>query len=340
MARNSGKGGSTVPIGTLANVPVVIDQLGFDGWGFMQGYGLAPSAFARPLHPVPIALCGELLQRAVAHTSCDELPLLVGAMARMQNTGPLRLLVATSPTVREAVAALLRFRKVFYAGVLLGLVEVRGVAVLTVSIPENFPGKDLVRTSYLTVFDRHLAIIAGKAWRPAQIQFSRATPIDKAAWRKCFGLMPEFGQARDALAFDAKILDVSRQDQQDPALNSYFRSRLSEMESLLGLNFADQVSELIRTLLEGGRCNVDVVADMLGMHRITLFRRLQMHSVSFESLLDGIRRELAQEMLGRQTVSIAEIADALGYSEPGNFTRAFRRWTGDAPIVWRQTKAR
>ena len=71
------------------------------------------------------------------------------------------------------------------------------------------------------------------------------------------------------------------------------------------------------------------------MHRLTLYRRLQQQGTTFEALLDDRRCELALQMLRRDTASVAEIADALGYSAPTNFTRAFRRWTGVAPSVWR-----
>jgi AraC-like DNA-binding protein len=34
-------------------------------------------------------------------------------------------------------------------------------------------------------------------------------------------------------------------------------------------------------------------------------------------------------------VPLGQIAAALGYSEAGAFTRAFRRWSGQTPTAWR-----
>jgi AraC-like DNA-binding protein len=36
---------------------------------------------------------------------------------------------------------------------------------------------------------------------------------------------------------------------------------------------------------------------------------------------------------------VTEIADELGYSDVANFTRAFRRWTGDTPAAYRRKAA-
>jgi AraC-like DNA-binding protein len=327
---------NTVPIGTVANLPIVIDNLGFDGWGFMQDFGLTPNSFVRPLQPVPISLCGEMLHRAVSYTSCDALPLLLGGMAKMENLGPLRLLIASSVRARDAVYALIRFRKVWFSGFQIAVAEERGIASMAIDFSGVFLGHQVVRTSYLTAMERHLEIIVGAPWKVRQVHLTRPTPADTTPYRKHFGILPEFGQGRDALFFDAKLFDMKRHPTHEGELNAYFRKQLTAMEVALGSSFAEQVSDLIETLLMGDRCNVEKVAEIFGMHRLTLYRRLQAYGTTYESLLDNRRRSLAESMLRRNTVSVAEIADALGYGTPANFTRAFRRWTGSTPSAWRR----
>ena len=50
---------------------------------------------------------------------------------------------------------------------------------------------------------------------------------------------------------------------------------------------------------------------------------------------DEIRRDLAIESLSLGEESVSELATRLGFSEPSAFHRAFRRWTGQAPGVYR-----
>ena len=52
-------------------------------------------------------------------------------------------------------------------------------------------------------------------------------------------------------------------------------------------------------------------------------------------LLEEIRFGLAKEYLGNTNLPMEEISVLLGYTESGNFSHAFRRWSGESPSVWR-----
>ena len=50
---------------------------------------------------------------------------------------------------------------------------------------------------------------------------------------------------------------------------------------------------------------------------------------------DQARVELAVELLRDTDNTYVEIAAELGYSEPNNFARAIKRWTGKTPEQYR-----
>ena len=56
----------------------------------------------------------------------------------------------------------------------------------------------------------------------------------------------------------------------------------------------------------------------------------------FRDLLDEVRFGLAREYLGSTELPIEEISRMLGYTESGNFSHAFRRWSGVSPSGWRR----
>lgn len=209
------------------------------------------------------------------------------------------------------------------------------MATMSIDFVGNFVGHQELRTCYLTAMVRHLDMILGTHFPILQIHLSRPVPADIALYRQHFGLTPGFAQLRDAVFFEAQVLERKRTSVADPDFNLFLRKQLTSMELALGSSFAEQVSELIETLLIGGVCNVEKVAQVLGISRLTLYRRLQKDGATFEALLEQRRRKLAEAMLLRAGISISEIADALGYSAPSNFSRAFQRWTGAAPNAWR-----
>ena len=68
----------------------------------------------------------------------------------------------------------------------------------------------------------------------------------------------------------------------------------------------------------------------------TLIRKLERQGSSYKKVLENVRLELAQELLTQTHFTVAEIAGKLGYLEPANFSRAFKRWTGQTPAAWRR----
>jgi len=49
-----------------------------------------------------------------------------------------------------------------------------------------------------------------------------------------------------------------------------------------------------------------------------------------------LRSELATQCVRQSDLSINEITYLLGFSEPSNFTRTFKRWTGSTPSAFRE----
>jgi len=77
------------------------------------------------------------------------------------------------------------------------------------------------------------------------------------------------------------------------------------------------------------------VAASLFLAPRTFRRRLIEEGTSYRSLLDEVRMQVAQDLLGQTRLSVAEVAERLGYAETASFTHAFRRWTGSAPRGFR-----
>jgi AraC-like DNA-binding protein len=91
-----------------------------------------------------------------------------------------------------------------------------------------------------------------------------------------------------------------------------------------------EVESLLVSLLASGEARMEIVARQLGCSRQTLYRRLKAEGLTFEQLLDGVRRRVSLQLLGEGR-PIKEIAYRVGFSEPSAFSRAFKRWTGSSP---------
>jgi AraC-like DNA-binding protein len=123
----------------------------------------------------------------------------------------------------------------------------------------------------------------------------------------------------------------------DAALHQTAVERLEAAErSLQGPEFI--VAQVERILEGAGDAapGLDPVASQLRLSRRTLVRRLEQCGTSFRELADGHRRRRATELLADPTLTVTEVAYRLGYTEPANFGRAFRRWFGTSPRAYRE----
>ena len=73
------------------------------------------------------------------------------------------------------------------------------------------------------------------------------------------------------------------------------------------------------------------VARTLNLSERSLRRKLAESGRIFREIHDRVRAERALELLQAGALSVAEIGVELGFSDPREFRRAFKRWTGMPP---------
>jgi AraC-like DNA-binding protein len=94
-------------------------------------------------------------------------------------------------------------------------------------------------------------------------------------------------------------------------------------------------SKLIEHLPSGGGDEAQIASE-LALSLRSLQRKLNKRGVTFSGLLEATRRELGRDYVRDSQHSFNEIAYLLGFTEPANFSRAFRRWYGKSPSEYRQ----
>jgi AraC-like DNA-binding protein len=151
------------------------------------------------------------------------------------------------------------------------------------------------------------------------------------------GLTVVHGSPLDQIVLDAGLLE------QPFALHS--RSGLMAAKrqcdahlSLRGQN--EPLSSRVRTLLGtrgAGFPSLVQAADLLSVSPRTLRRRLAAERACYSELLKEARMLEAVRLLRDPSLSIADIAQRLGYRDDSNFGRAFRRWARHSPTTARRT---
>lgn len=80
---------------------------------------------------------------------------------------------------------------------------------------------------------------------------------------------------------------------------------------------------------------LDEVAAHLHLAPRTLIRRLRRLGTTYQAMTDDFLRMRAAELLANDEIRIKEVAAALGFHNPANFGKAFKRWYGVSPGGYR-----
>jgi AraC-like DNA-binding protein len=81
---------------------------------------------------------------------------------------------------------------------------------------------------------------------------------------------------------------------------------------------------------------LDEAAKLLNMSSRGLRRKLEQSGTSYQKLLDALRCRIATRLLRDTGEPVSSIAYELGFDNPSDFGRAFKRWTGQSPSSVRQ----
>lgn len=164
------------------------------------------------------------------------------------------------------------------------------------------------------------------------VTFTHAAPSYRKEYERIFGVPVTFGAKRNAIAIDDRVLAARRRSLVPPPVARAVRIRaehlLRDLEA--GKTFRGRIEELLVSALPAGDANVSMTANRLAISRYTLLRRLKAEGVTFDEVLESLRKRLASQFL-EGGATVRQTAHALGYSDPASFSRAFKRWMGFAP---------
>lgn len=187
----------------------------------------------------------------------------------------------------------------------------------------------------LATFVNMCRLSYGENFHPLRVVTQRPGFDDPSRYEAYFCAPVEYSAPDNALYFSKESLEASL-----PTANPRL-VRINDQVITEYLARFDKESTAIRVraklidLMSAGNVTQQDVADSLHMSLRTLQRKLSDESTSYKDILDESRRELANQYLRQGHLSVSEVTYLLGFSEPSNFARAFKRWTGQTPSEFR-----
>jgi AraC-like DNA-binding protein len=286
---------------------------------------------------IPFRKYAAIFEAAAEISGDDCFGLHLGAKAEPQMFDVLGYAVMSCPTLEAALNTACRYTRLLDGGEMrLDVDDDFARLHFRITEPEVGPCRQVTedKGAHLSQVVR---AIASNEWHPVEVRFKHPAPTDSAEHRRFFRCPVLFGQARNALSFDAALLKDSLATADERLL--HIMVRVIE-KALCELPDPDEFLHAVRKIvvdnLPHGATSLADIARRLGMSSRTLQRRCADYGVTYHRLLNQTRHRLSLSYLRRPELAISEIAFLLGYTDVSAFSRAFVRWTALTPGDYRR----
>ncbi|EHH03592.1 AraC-type DNA-binding domain-containing protein [Agrobacterium tumefaciens CCNWGS0286] len=327
---------ANIPAFLIRSLVATLSDLGLDPLRLLVGLGLTIEDLDDPACRVSFRQGREAILRAMQMAKGRAMGLETGIREKITSVGLVGYAMLTAPTIGDAVKLGLQLQK--DTGSMLEFDTHKTSEGIVVTASSRFHDPDIYVFLVEEAFASFMGIavgLVGDEFRPLRVDFAYPAPAHAAAYQKVFGCDVHFGRMENAFLYDPswykRPLATSDRFTHRQLLDflAYNRARTREAAEI-----TESVERVLKQKLQD-RINVTKVARELGMSERTLRRRLAESGVSFQGLLDGLRKNRSLELLANPQMSVEQIAFAVGFTDPHNFRRAFRRWTGTTPGLLR-----
>jgi AraC-like DNA-binding protein len=313
---------------------------GVDPMELLEEAGIDPSHVINADRRIDMERMQRLWQLSTAATGDEAFGLHAAEQLQPATLQGLGLGFLASDTIYEALLRLARFSRILSSGLDMVLEE-RGKYV---DLVYSYDVADLTPNFVWQGFDFGMGLVLvlcrmtlGEYVSPISIESARPQPQDPKVFESMLGSRVSFECERNCLTFvRADIVDqlLTGNDElariNDEQVETY-------LASFLAVSTAREVVGKIVERLPDGPPSQKQIAGALHVSNRTLQRKLKDEGTSFIDLLQDTRLQLAEKYLAQPQRSIVEVAYLLGFSEPSTFSRAFKRWTGRAPVDYRRS---
>ncbi|MCG9491558.1 AraC family transcriptional regulator [Acinetobacter pittii] len=328
---------ATIPPVSLLALVNLAQNKGLAANHWFNGQGLSISQLNQANTLISFRQAITIIRRALGTLPSGAIGLQSGSRNALQTFGMLGFVLMSCHNIREVVALGIQHHQA--AGSLMDIdVEISSDKII-LSVFERFPEPDLLPFLSEEIFASIVTLarsLLEPSVAPLRIELSYAPPDYAAAYRELFKCPVHFNAGANRMIWDARYMEQPLASHNPASLEAALDVCRKLLEPVG--NQKEVVASVERLLRENLRHRLGIVeiARKLNITERTLRRQLKVAGERFSDIRDRVMEQRARTLLSESTLSITEIALALGFNDSRDFRRAFRRWTGHPPISLRR----
>ena len=317
----------------------IVDALefeGLDGTELFSTLGLDSSVLSDPDARIAQDQMTQLWQLAVARTGNTAVGLSMARVIRPGHFNVVGYALMSSRNLKEGFTRIVRYQRIIGEAADINLRVLPDCYRLEVSIHgDSLPAPPQSHDAALAYAIAFCRWMTGQPLVPLSVSFAYAEPSNISEYQTLFGCPLIFDADHFGMSFSREMMEATLATGNATLAQAHDRLAGEYLARFGESRVTHQARQVLCRLLPQGEPKRLAVATALRMSTRTLQRRLQEEGNSFQQLLDETRRELAVQYLGQPQLTLLEIAYLLGFADPSNFFRAFKRWFSMPPGQYR-----
>ena len=287
-----------------------------------------------PLHRLPVATVNRLIAECANLTGDEYFGLKVAKFLHLSNLHALGFGLMASSTLLDFCERLHRYmRLVSYSARM--ETRVVGDDIQLVAHPTVDVGVE-TQDAWAAFLMYFMRLLCRGELTPLRVELCRPAPAGgDGPFRELLAAPVSFGREEFVLVLPRTVMTAPLAGACPELAQQHDNVAAAYLARLARNDIVASVRSLIIEQLPTGNCTRERVAMALHMSVATLQSRLAGSHTNFHALLNSIRLELARAYLSQSSLAVTEIAYLLGFTDLSNFTRAFKRWTGQSPSEFR-----
>ncbi|RDH85274.1 MAG: hypothetical protein DIZ80_02330 [endosymbiont of Galathealinum brachiosum] len=325
---------------TIVSVASVLGQLldyyGLDKFAIAKQAGIDMDVAYQPNDRISTSMLQKVWKIALQQTQDESIGLTYAALIQPASLCGLGLAWITSDTLKDSINRLIRFQSAVTTATDFSLNELNDCYQIVMRSKLKQPVTVSMDAAVATLF--HMCRITfGPELKVERVVIAHEPPENTEKFDDFFDVKVEFGGSENQLIFAKNTFERKLVSANPDLARMSDKTVITYLKKFDKSNLSMQVRARIIEELNNGVPNQEKIAGSLNMSLRNLQRKLKDEKTNFKTILDETRSELSKQYLRGSDRSIIEVGFLLGFSEPSNFARAFRRWTGFSPHEYRET---
>lgn len=316
----------------------IMDEVGIDRDLMLEGTGIIPSDLDAPNGLVASRKIARLIRNVETTTGLQGVGLFFGCRLGIASHGMLGVAAISQKNWKDIVTLLSEFCRSRYHALHVEPCERDGLIGVRYHVDtEDVDYARYIAELFCATLFRNILHFSGMPLEKMELamNFVHGAPEYVSLYNNLFGMRANFDQEYNELLIKKELMwthieyenpetslvaeKICKESLPEAAETTYI-SRVAKIieESDIGVSFTD-------------------VAKILCVGERTLRRKLSDEGSNFREITEGKKRVWATDYLRDARLSVSDVAKKLGFYDTASFCKAFKKWNGMTPKVYRDS---